>query len=347
MILPLPPPGRRPPLFVFVIAVILAGFGFHSFYYGLYTPSSVIAAYNPVQGAAPWLILTISAASHLQRRQIIRSTWQRKFKKSVKFDARFVISNPDPLWQEIIEAEQETYGDLLILDHENETHKWANTVKSLEAFTHVVRKFRPYTFVTKMDEDSWVDAKSFWTHWLEPRIARGEAHHTYIGRELQSHYPFHYASGQFYTLSWDYLTTIVDLWSKNHIETEHEDVLTARLMYEARIQYNLTVLPLRTAFDFHDWFSKIEEDGSAWAADKFLNVDDQLWHAMAPGAINPHQLKDDDVFLRVAQCYDNNGLKTNEPVDWDSLVTTMVAWEDWKGPAPKDFVGYVGEGRGW
>jgi beta-1,3-galactosyltransferase 1 len=353
MLVPSTPSGRRPPLFIFVLALVFAAISFHSFYYGLYSPHSLVAAYKALPLAAPWLILTISKVDHLQRRQIIRQSWQRIFQNDTLFDPRFVITTPEELWRPIIEIENATYGDLIILPHEHENHKWANTVKTLETLTWVLDHLRPYTFVSKLDEDSFIDPRTFWKYWLQPRIESDTVKGTYIGRELQNRYPFHYASGQFYTMSWDYVDLVTKLWKTNHITDEHEDVLTARLMYEAKVQYNLTWLPARTVFDYDDHFSN--HDGTAWAPEG-QDIDHAQWHAVAQGAINVHQLKGDDEYLRVAACFDENGVKPvakpnwdglTEKPNWDMFMKTEPAWSEWKGPAPEGFVGYVGEGRGW
>jgi beta-1,3-galactosyltransferase 1 len=323
MLVPVSSPSRRPPCFILAIVVIFAVLSFHTLYYGLYDPSLLLSPTKPSDHTPAWLILTISKAAHLQRRHIIRKTWQRLYRGSGLFDTRFVIADPGPLWRPLIEQENATYGDLIMLAHEHETHKWANTVKTLEAFKHIASQGRPYTFVSKMDEDSWIDAKTFHRLWLEPRTKNGTVGGTYIGRRLQHDYPFKYASGQFYTLSWDMINRLVDLWELNRIDDEHEDVLPGRLLYEGKVMYNLTVLPLRVAFDYYD--DQTRGDGTAWAPDG-QDVDNNLYHGIATGSLNPHQLKDDEVYLRVAACYDENGVMTSETVNWEKYMEVNDGW---------------------
>ncbi|KIW01494.1 uncharacterized protein PV09_06974 [Verruconis gallopava] len=307
---------RRPASSVAAVAFIVLVF----LIYLSASPSTISSAsswHENLRGALsasaaspPWLIATISTASHMQRRQIIRSSWQTLFRNDKVFETRFVLAKPDPLWLPFIEKENATFGDLIILDHEHEDHLWANRVKTMEFFKYLGAKYdhANWTFVSKMDEDSWIDAKHFWKDWLEPRIENNNVTGTYIGRPIKNWAKWDYMSGQFYTLSRDMVKLLAKLHEENYIADEHEDVLVARLMAEAGIEYTLTEMSTQVAFDYYD--DKARGDGTAWAPeDQDLNV---LGHAMAPGALNPHMLKEDETYLRVAACYDKNGLKLRD-----------------------------------
>ncbi|KAF2418468.1 hypothetical protein EJ08DRAFT_571388, partial [Tothia fuscella] len=237
---------------------------------------------------------------------IIRSTWQTLFRNATPFETRFVISQPDPLWSSLIEQENTTYGDIIMLPHLEETHHIANTIKTLEFFKHLITENYHWDILSKMDEDSFIDARNFYKEWLHPLLntENPPPQKIYIGRPMQLHYPFKYASGQFYTLSWDMITLLSQLHNENPIDDEHEDVLLGRLMHEANIAYNVTELPLRAAFDYYD--DKTRGDGTAWAPED-QNVD-VLGHALAPGALNPHLLKEEEDYLKVAGCYNSLGL---------------------------------------
>jgi hypothetical protein len=317
--------SRRPPFFILAIAVISAVLAFHTLYYGFYDTSSILSYTGSTLGRVPWLILTMSDAKHIQRRHIIRKTWQSLYRESGAgfFDTRFVIADPGPFWHDLIEQENATYGDLIMLHHEHESWEWAHTVKPMEALTHVVAQGKPYIFVSKMDEDSWLDAKTFYKVWLKPRIRSDEADGLYIGRKLQHDYPFKYASGQFYTLSWDVVTHLVDFWADNPINDEHEDVLIARLLYEAGVQYNLTVLPLRASFVYEEGQGR--GDGTAFAH-PLQFVDDNLYHGISAGSVNPGQLQDDETYLQVTACYDEDGVMATEKISWDKYMEVDAGW---------------------
>ena len=64
--------------------------------------------------APVWLIVTISAAKSFERRNIIRATWQSLYKNPV-FETRFVIADPGEALLPIIEFENKTHGDLIMI----------------------------------------------------------------------------------------------------------------------------------------------------------------------------------------------------------------------------------------
>jgi hypothetical protein len=297
--------NKRPLIVAAAVATLFSLISIHTFF-GFnavpLTPSSIKSKF--AKPRPRWMIATVSNANHLQRRTIIRETWQKLFHNETMFDTRFVISDPGPLWQPLIKKENDTFGDLIMLSHLNETHHVANTIKTMEFFKHLVARNYHWDLISKMDEDSFIDARNFHQEWLRPILESGNTNGTYIGRPMQLHYPFQYASGQFYTLSWDLVKLLGQLHRDNFIDDEHEDVLVGRLMHEAGIPYNVTELPLRAAFDYYD--DKTRGDGTAWAPqDQDVNI---LGHAMAPGALNPHLMKEEDDYLRVAACYSPSGL---------------------------------------
>jgi hypothetical protein len=63
------------------------------------------------------------------------------------------------------------------------------------------------------------------------------------------------------------------------------------------------------AFDYSDEKGRVVHgDKTAWAVD---DADLDAWvHPVGLGAINPHEMKADEDYLRVAACYDENGLKS-------------------------------------
>lgn len=338
MLLPASPisgPSRRsrPPFLIVVLALAFSVLSFHALYYGVSDTSSSLLSYtssaNPFRSSAArdsWLILTMVRANHYQRRHIMRNTWQKLYGGRGLFDAKFVIADPGSYWRALIEQENATYGDIIMLEHEHETKKWAGTVKTMEAFRHVVENSaKPYTFVSKLDEDSFLDARTFHDVWLAPRVVNGTVPGTYIGRKRQYAYPFKFADGQFYTLSWDLVTRILELWDANPIDDEHEDVLNARLLYEAEIRYNITTLPPRAAFDYDR--EGEAGDGTAWANPLHFVDTDSGSHAIAAGSVIPAGLDDDGLYLAVAGCYDEDGISsTHNEVDWRRYMTQEEGW---------------------
>ena len=137
-------------------------------------------------------------------------------------------------------------------------------------------------------------------------------------------YPFKYASAHFYTLSWDMVVALTNLWWGNPIDDEHEDIMMGRLLYEGDIKYNLTILPYRASFEYD--LDGETGDGSAWANPLHF-VDDTSSHAISAGSVNVANLKDDDLYLRVAACFDENGVALEDnSVNWPKYMSTEEGW---------------------
>jgi hypothetical protein len=259
-----------------------------------------IATQKPV-----WLVATISPAFGLQRRSIIRATWQHLY-SNPSFTFRFVISNPGELWMPVIDQENKTYGDLIMLPHLEENGTIANTIKTIEFFRWLAQRGDTWKYVSKVDDDSFLDAQTFARDWLYPNIEKYSIYNqeqagkhdgsdvplrrlTVIGRHLDEE--FVYPGGQFYTVNWELMLALQKLYSENPIRDEFEDVLIGRLMHEGQLPFDFITLNNTQAFDYN------EGDGNpnAWS------------HNLSLPAVNPHKMKNDEVYLKVALRYDSNG----------------------------------------
>lgn len=263
-----------------------------------------------------WLIATMSPVFGISRRMIIRRTWQSLFHEPSLWTTRFVVSRAaNPTWQAIIEAENKTYGDIIQLSHLEETAHIANTVKSVEFFKYLAgttmrTKTQPrvsleaqigdYEFVSKIDDDSFLDARSFFRNYLRPLKTK---HRTIFARTVDKP-NFNAPGGQFYTLTSDLVLLLADLHTENPIDDEDEDVLVGRLLYEAQQNWTHIDLPNPIAFDYED--TDLQESGKAFAAP---DADLSGWrHAVGPESINPHKMRDDDTYIKVAACFNETGV---------------------------------------
>lgn len=220
---------------------------------------------------------------------------------------RFVLAEPGPLWASVVAAENETYGDIIILNGLPEDRHTANTIKTMEFFKWLVMGGHQYTFVTKLDDDSFLNARQFMNNYLEPMV-KGSANaakaRKLIGRKLEKE-GFQYPGGQFYTATWDMVELLASLQSKYFIDDRDEDVLIGELLFRAKQYWELTELGNKVAFDYDQ--NDARNATTAWAKD---GSDQEAWtHAVGRDAINPHKIKDDDTYLRVADCFNENGVK--------------------------------------
>lgn len=250
-----------------------------------------------------WLIATPMAAKSVTRRMIIRNTWQRLYRANTPFVSKFVFGKVPDEWREYIRAENETYGDLIELVHLEENAHVANTIKSMEFFWWLSQTAPDsYDFISKCDDDSFIDARMFWTKFLEPVRAAGKAHNTTWGRTL--HRPdFQYAGGQFYTLTNDLMRSVSRIYHENPGEPTDEDLYVSKLMFEGGLKWDQVDLPSTIAFDYEA--TDLLDPDMAWANE---GADLTVWsHAVGPESINPHKMKTDDDYLKVAACWGEDG----------------------------------------
>ena len=250
-----------------------------------------------------WLLATISAYFSQRRRNIIRATWQTLYANPA-FDTRFVIAKPSRLWQPLIKHENDTFGDMIVLEELEESAEIANTIKSVEFLKHLVAGSKapgaetPWKFVSKIDDDSFLDAERFYQKFLLPRIDQQHAadtNGTLIARRLtRSDRNFSTPGGQFYTLSWDLVRLVAETNARNPISDLPEDVLVGRLLYDAEARYDFVELDDSQAFDVTGDLKR-------------LSIGNEVLGPMGAAAVNPHKMKDHETYLRVAEFFGKDG----------------------------------------
>ncbi|KAK1991811.1 hypothetical protein LX36DRAFT_734249 [Colletotrichum falcatum] len=285
----------------------------------------------------PWLAAVISAASDAERRMLIRSTWMRIF-EDVPFDGRFVVSNPGPQWTGMVVNENRTFGDMIVLDHIAEDDVTANTIKTLEFYKWLVDRDVRYEFVSKMDTDLWLNARGFWDRFLAPRLSpdaatgtlKSTVQKTVIGELYYSPtWDLVFPHGAMYTVTWDMVKLLARLQSEQGVITG-EDMAVATLMLNGHERANFVNFRGTEKFDYDD--DDARHDGTAWARRE--THPDAIQHALVGDeAIAIHQLKDENLWFKVAGCFDEKGLKpapqpSQSESESESQKPMSVRWHD-------------------
>jgi hypothetical protein len=263
----------------------------------------------------PWLVAVICAASDAEHRMMIRSSWMRLF-ADLPYDARFVVSNPGPSWTPMVAMENGTYGDMIVLDAIQEDDITANTIKTTEFYRWLVSNGRRYEYVTKLDTDLWFNPRGFWDRYLLPRLSNTTGHFTAtVNRTLigELHYAptwdLAFPNGGLYTVTWDLLELLVSLQERFHVVTG-EDMTNSILLQKGRETARIVNLKGTEKFNYDDRDSR--GDGTAWARAKTHR--DAISHAMvAHDPIAIHFLKEPRTWFKVADCFDENGIKEMPP----------------------------------
>ncbi|KAF4120875.1 Galactosyltransferase [Geosmithia morbida] len=285
---------------------------------------------SPGQPQPPWLVTVISPATDAARRMLIRSTWMRLY-RDVPFTARFVVSNPGPMWTDNLRIENRTFGDLIVLDHLQEDDVTANTVKTLELYRWLIRQGHRYEFVSKMDTDLWFNARGFYDKYISKLLSNQTGNpqalveRTIIGELYYSaRHDLVFPHGAMYTATWDMVELLASLQSRFNVITG-EDMALAMLMLKGRETANFINFKGSEKFNYDDDDSR--GDGTAWAR---RNTHTDATHHAIYGSdpIAVHQLKDEGMFLKVADCFDSNGIREMEPAGPERAPPFEVVWYD-------------------
>ena len=242
-----------------------------------------------------WLIATISPALAQRRRNMIRTTWQTLYTGPPPATFRFVIANPGEEWLPLLRHEYDTYGDLVMLEHLTESKELGMRTKELDFMLWLLEQGDQYKFVSKLDDDSYLDASAFYEEFLEARVNAAatpdQEKPVIIGRRLGQggtislQFPFPYPGGQFYTLSWSVVEALARQYNVSNTRHEFADVLIGMLLDEAGTEFEFIDMSHAEAFEL--------EEGK---------MDEEAWeHDITDKSVNPHLLKEDDVFMRVAE----------------------------------------------
>ena len=250
---------------------------------------------DPPKQEPSWLLATIIGAQKQQRRNIIRTSWQRVF-ASPNYDFRFIIADlDDDLWTPLLQAENDTYGDLIRLDGVPEDRFTANTIKTMEFITALTAGKLPgiapgkrYDWVSKVDDDTFLDPNAFHAEFLAQQPVNEMNLVGMLYEGWQSGRNYSYPSGRFYTLSWPLATKLGLLYVANPIVDEHEDALIGRILYEGNQDYNFIGFPYERA-------PNIGDGGPDNVA--FINAKTYIMHNM----------KEDEEYLQVASLFDRRG----------------------------------------
>ncbi|KAH6695666.1 hypothetical protein F5X68DRAFT_266967 [Plectosphaerella plurivora] len=274
----------------------------------------------------PWLTAIISSAFDAERRMLIRTTWIHTF-KYVPFDARFVVSNPgNPQWVEVLQAENRTFGDLIVLDHLPEDEYTANTIKTMDLFKYLINHGFHYEFVTKLDTDLFLNARRFWDAFLRPRLSsenKATVTRTGIG-EMYYHDDLAFLHGPMYTYTWDIIEELVELQNHYHA-VACEDVITPILLLKAQRIVNVINFLGSEKFDYYEPDSR--GDGTPWARQgTHPNATAHALYGTDPIAI--HNLKKKEEYLKIAGVFDKDGIKPT-PLGRDSRRASLkMLWLD-------------------
>ena len=218
----------------------------------------LVAPSTPDNGPS-WLLAILLAPSKVSRRTIIRDTWATRFPNPA-YEYRFILGNySNDAEAAKVDAENATFGDIwAIEDYINENQETANHIKNLELFKYMVKyegtRLRRYDFVSKIDDDVWLNILPYFDAFITPRLPGGLKHNpqnlTIIGRPMNWGKDYVYASGRMYTLSWPLLEFFARKYAADPLRGEKtEDQAIGSYLYEDHVVHEYVPVELEQAWD--------------------------------------------------------------------------------------------------
>ena len=175
-------------------------------------------------------------------------------------------------WAPLIDAEIATYGDILVLeDFIPDNRETANHIKFIALCDYLDRQEktdgRRYDFVSKVDDDTWLNIPPFYDTFIAPRLPGGQKYRedglSVIGRPFKWAKSFVYTSGRMYTVSWRVLELLGGKYAANpsfDYETLElaEDMLPEVRLLQACFSFFSFVSPFRYLpdHDLQPWIMK-------------------------------------------------------------------------------------------
>jgi hypothetical protein len=233
------------------------------------------------------------------RRDTIRNTYARQIKEYPQADYTFYLSTPDEINAPFIAKELDTHGDLTILSTIPETSpnttRYAITMKTFEFFKQLSR---PYNWVCHIDDDSYVQIYRLMERYLlNPRyhpfrtiVARVRTEPSFLGETK-----FPYPGGQMYCISGDIARTVATQFHTAIPELgtdpntwPSDDLIMGLYIRRAFGKAQWVDLPNPIAYDI----------GDSWDINEYAHIPNPNQ------GINPHRLKDDELFKAVALAHE-------------------------------------------
>jgi hypothetical protein len=226
--------------------------------------------------------------SDFRRRHFIR-THQIAPYKSHNVTFRFFLTNPPPKYKKSIEYENNTYGDIIVLDNiPVDSREVAQTFKVYEFFHYVEKNMQVFKYVAKLDGDCFLNIPAYMDQFFNHTVQNLD--YALISLYIDNMARFDYPMGAYEALSWKLMRFINRLYLYVPRTRWEEDLQLAWYISDAEIAYNKLALPSTVAYDFRKGWNP------SWLSD----VTDE--------AVRVHELKTISDYIMVGNCFDSEGV---------------------------------------
>ena len=139
----------------------------------------------------------------------------------------------------------------------NENRETANNIKNMELFKYMVKyegaRLRRYDFVSKVDDNVWLNIPLYFNAFIAPRLLGGVKHSrnnlTMIGRPMNWGQAYVYASGRMYTLNWSLLEFLARKYTTVPLTGKTEDEAVGYYLCKDRVVHEYVPIELEQAWN--------------------------------------------------------------------------------------------------
>jgi len=236
------------------------------------------------------LLIGISSRGlDFQRRHLVRSHQINPHKSSqYGITWRFVLFTPEEEYLNAIKVENQTYGDIIILNAFNDSREASRTYKPFEWFKYVEKNMKQYKYVAKLDTDCFVNVPILWRDYFNQTVMQLD--YSIVALFIEQVGPLVWPMGAFEALSWKTMLLINRFYENVNITDEAEDLQIGWYLNDAQINFTRVDIPSELGYDFRpgcnpSWFTDIKYN-----------------------AVRIHELKREEDYVMVANCFNSEGV---------------------------------------
>jgi hypothetical protein len=239
------------------------------------------------------LIGISSAAADFQRRQLVRAHQIAPFNNlTYAITWRFVLLSPNSLYKEALRFENNTHGDLIILESISDSRENSRSQKLYEFFRYVELNMSMYNYVAKLDTDCYLNVPDFWNNYFNHTVQ--ELDFAIVALFIEKLGRMDWPMGAFEAITWKVMLLLNRLYENVEFTNWAEDLQLGWYLYDAEINYTKVAFPTEVAYDFRFGCNP------SWISDVTYN------------ALRVHELKAEIDYVNVANCFTSNGVNTSQ-----------------------------------
>jgi len=205
---------------------------------------------------------------------------------------RFFLSRPDEAYEDLIQSENKTHGDIVILRDIEDTRDNARQRKPFGFFRYVEEQLGKFKYVAKMDDDAFLNIPMFMEMYMTEEHLNQDKN--IIARMIKQEVDHNCMEpiGWFYAVSWNLFLVLNDRLAHHHIDRQEEDFEVGLAICQSGVQYNYTLFDVAKAHDLQFVDKPVRND---------------YWHVAWNQSLLVHQLKSEFNYVQTTQCCSMEG----------------------------------------